>query len=136
MYGDQSMRLTGKLQRLPTQEERERFLVEWFHPYFSRLPGYDATDPRCDVADCLATNWLHDELAGNGSYTNFRVGVTAGDAHVEDLRGGVPEGGLWLAGEHTAPFLGLGTVTGAYWSGQNVARRIAEKYGQEVPPEV
>lgn len=29
-----------------------------------------------------------------------------------------------MAGEHTAPFVALGTVTGAYWSGEGVARRI------------
>ena len=37
--------------------------------------------------------------------------------------------GLWFAGEHTAPFVALGTVTGAYWSGEAVAGRIVEAYG-------
>ena len=40
------------------------------------------------------------------------------------MRAGVPEEGIWLAGEHTAPFVALGTVTGAYWSGEDVARRV------------
>jgi hypothetical protein len=30
--------------------------------------------------------------------------------------------------EHTAPFIAYGTVTGAYWSGQQVATRMAEDY--------
>ena len=45
------------------------------------------------------------------------------------MREGVPARSIWLAGEHTAPFVALGTVTGAYWSGEGIARRIAEGYG-------
>ena len=41
------------------------------------------------------------------------------------MRKGVPERGIWIAGEHTAPFVALGTVTGAWWAGEGVARRIA-----------
>lgn len=44
------------------------------------------------------------------------------------MRKGVPERGLWFAGEHTAPFVALGTVTGAYWAGEGVARRIAKAW--------
>lgn len=44
---------------------------------------------------------------------------------------------MWLAGEHTAPFIALGTTTGAYWSGEGVARRIAALYDAlEVDEEV
>jgi hypothetical protein len=43
------------------------------------------------------------------------------------MRTGVPAEGVWLAGEHTAPFVALGTVTGAYWSGEGVARRIVQQ---------
>ena len=47
--------------------------------------------------------------------------------------GGMGESeGLWLAGEHTAPFVALGTTTGAYWSGEGVARRICKKWGRVV----
>ena len=45
------------------------------------------------------------------------------------MRKGVPERGLWFAGEHMAPFVALGTVTGAYWAGEGVARRIAKAWG-------
>lgn len=51
------------------------------------------------------------------------------DHDIEALREGCPDRGLWFAGEHTAPFIALGTVTGAYWSGEAVARRIAAAYG-------
>jgi len=46
--------------------------------------------------------------------------------HVECMRRGMPEQGIWIAGEHTAPFVALGTATGAYWSGEKVALRILE----------
>lgn len=48
------------------------------------------------------------------------------------MRHGVPEEGLWMAGEHTATFVALGTVTGAYWSGEDVARRVAEGHGRRI----
>lgn len=32
-------------------------------------------------------------------------------------------------GEATAPFVALGTVTGAYWSGEAVGRKILDMYG-------
>lgn len=40
-------------------------------------------------------------------------------------------GGIHLCGEHTSPFVALGTTTGAYWSGEGVARRICGKWGIE-----
>lgn len=51
------------------------------------------------------------------------------DSDIEALREGCPERGVWFAGEHTAPFIALGTTTGAYWSGEGVAERILEAYG-------
>ena len=83
----------------------------------------------------LVTNWQNDELAGFGSYTTFQASDPARDGEVqldkdiEALREGCPERGIWFAGEHTARFVALGTVTGAYWSGEVVAKRIAEAYG-------
>jgi hypothetical protein len=79
----------------------------------------------------LATAWLQDELSGFGSYSNFQVGLEKGDQDIEALRHGLPDQGLWLAGEHTAPFVALGTSTGAYWSGEAVARRMAKLYERE-----
>ena len=79
-----------------------------------------------------ATEWLSDDLAGNGSYSNFQIGLEQGDKDIEIMREGLPGRSLWFAGEHTAPFVALGTTTGAYWSGEGVANRIAEAYGVAV----
>ena len=77
----------------------------------------------------LATCWANDELAGYGSYSNFQVGLECGGRDIERMREGMPERGIWFAGEHTAPFIATGTVTGAYWSGERVAERVAEAFG-------
>lgn len=132
IYGEQSEHLTSEVVRggpATTPEERDRALLDFFEPYYARLPGYSASSPDCRPTGCLATDWLHDDLAGNGSYSNFQVGLQEGDADIQTMRRGLPEKGLWLAGEHTAPFVALGTTTGAYWSGEAVGRRIADAYG-------
>lgn len=72
---------------------------------------------------------MNDNLAGNGSYSNFPTGLEQGDKDIEVMREGIPGRGIWFAGEHTSPFVAIGTVTGAYWSGEGVAKRIAEAYG-------
>ena len=43
----------------------------------------------------------------------------------------MPERGIWLAGEHTAPFVAVGTTTGAYWSGEMVGMRVLRVCGFE-----
>ncbi|KAF6844039.1 flavin-containing amine oxidoreductase [Colletotrichum musicola] len=130
LYGDESKYITEEVAKLKTIPERNYFIYDFFKPYYSRLPHYDEKSPDCRPTGCLATDWMRDELAGNGSYANFPVGLEEGDKDVEAMREGVPEGGLWLAGEHTAPFVALGTATGAYWSGEGVGRRVAEAYGR------
>ena len=130
-FGDTSKYLTEETAKLDTQAKKDAFLFDFFKPYYSRLPHYSESSTECQPTGCLATNWLNDELAGNGSYTNFQVGLEDGDTDIETLRKGLPDVGLWLAGEHTAPFVGLGTATGAFWSGESVGRRIAERYGLE-----
>lgn len=130
IYGDESVHVTSALAKLPTPGEKEAFLYAFFRPYYSRLPHYDPSSPACQPACCLATEWLRDELAGCGSYSNFQVGLEEGDRDIRAMREGLPERGLWLAGEHTAPFVALGTATGAYWSGEAVGRRIAGAYGR------
>lgn len=52
---------------------------------------------------------------------------------IRALREGMPERGIWLAGEHTATFVALGTTTGAYWSGESVGMRILGAYGLAKP---
>ncbi|KIW03549.1 uncharacterized protein PV09_05310 [Verruconis gallopava] len=106
-------------------------LWRFFEPYVSRLPNYQPGDKECQPVDVLATGWTNDKFAGYGSYTNFPVGSTRCDESVECLRegAGLVERGVWLAGEHTAPFVALGTVTGAYWAGEAVAKRILDAWG-------
>ncbi|KAK4104511.1 FAD/NAD(P)-binding domain-containing protein [Parathielavia hyrcaniae] len=123
-YGDQSRHLTSTLRTLPSQKDKDAFLADYFRPYYARLPSYDASNSGCRPTACFATDWSGDELAGNGSYCNFQTGLVEGDRDVVAMRQGVPDEGVWLAGEHTAPFVALGTVTGAYWSGEHVAKGI------------
>lgn len=131
IYGDQSTHLTSKVAELSSKEKKDAFLYAFFKPYYSRLPGYEETNPDCQPAACVWTDWLRDDLAGNGSYANFQVGLEEGDKDIEIMREGLPDRGFWLAGEHTAPFIALGTATGAYWSGESVGHRIAEAYGRK-----
>ncbi|KAL7623239.1 hypothetical protein AAE478_006920 [Parahypoxylon ruwenzoriense] len=130
-YGDQSKFITGELSKLPSKEKQDAFLFDWFKPYYSRLPHYDENSPACIPTGCYATEWLNDDLAGNGSYSNFQVGLEEGDKDIEVMRKGLPDRGLWLAGEHTAPFVALGTATGAYWSGESIGKRIAQAHSRE-----
>ena len=148
IYGAESEYVTSKVRSLlssgtdkndpslspsPNQNlAAQTFLYEFFAPYYSLLPSYSSTSPDCQPSGYLATDWLHDDLAGNGSYCNFQVGLKEGDKDILAMRHGVPEEGIWMAGEHTATFVALGTVTGAYWSGEDVARRVAEGYGRGV----
>ncbi|KAK4158532.1 hypothetical protein C8A00DRAFT_10699 [Chaetomidium leptoderma] len=125
-YGDQSQYLTSKLRALASQKEKHAFLLAYLEPYYARLPSYDGASADCQPTACFATDWSGDELAGNGSYCNFQRGLVEGDKDIVAMRNGVPGEGIWLAGEHTAPFVALGTVTGAYWSGEHVGRRIAQ----------
>lgn len=108
-------------------------LDNFFSPYYTRLSGYESSSERCKPLSIVATNWQNDEFAGWGSYTTFQTSRAEDDVQldkdIEALREGCPERGLWFAGEHTAPFVALGTTTGAYMSGEAVAERVAEAYG-------
>lgn len=112
--------------------DRLAVLSDWFRPYYSRLPNYDAADPQCQPVDALSTQWTSDELAGYGSYSNFPVGVEAADKDIERMAAGMPERGVFLAGEHTAVFEALGTVHGAYWSGERAAKQVLKQHGIDV----
>ncbi|OKL61598.1 hypothetical protein UA08_03159 [Talaromyces atroroseus] len=105
------------------------FLDRFVRPFYSLLPGYSASSDACKPTAFRASKWIADDYAGNGSYANFQVGLEAGDKDIETMRIGMgPERGVWFAGEHTAPFVGLGTTTGAYWSGERVAGQICDLY--------
>jgi hypothetical protein len=130
-YGPTSLHIASLLSSTPTSEH-QALLTKFFQPYFSRLPNYSASDPSHQPKKILTTNWASDELAGYGSYSNFQTGLENGDKDIEAMRHGMPERGVWLAGEHTAPFVALGTVTGAWWAGEGVGKRIARAWGLEV----
>lgn len=129
IYGDCSKYIGFLVSSAASDEERDRKLNDFLEPYYSRLPNYDQSNPACMPKAVLATAWANDEYAGYGSYSNFQVGLEKGDEDIEVMRHGMPERGLWFAGEHTAPFIALGTSTGAYWSGEGVGKRIAKAYG-------
>jgi hypothetical protein len=130
-HGPTSLHLASLLRQFssPSCPEAQTLLTSFFLPYFSRLPNYDPSNPEHQPSAILATVWANDELAGYGSYSNFQTGLEMGDKDIEVMRKGLPERGVWLAGEHTAPFVALGTVTGAYWAGEGVAKRIGRAYG-------
>lgn len=134
LHGPCAERVTSLINGLdPSSPEYFDRLKRFFEPYYSRLPNYSASSKDCDPKAVLATNWQNDEFAGYGSYTNFQVAHGEEqillDRDIETLRYGAPERNLWFAGEHTAPFVALGTVTGAYWSGEAVAKRLLHAYG-------
>ena len=132
-YGDGGAEIINRISGLePSSSEYRDSLIETLHPFYSRLPGYSADNADCVPVALLATQWQKDEFAGNGSYCNFQVGVQEADVDIEVLRSGDgigPVRGLWFAGEHTAPFVALGTTTGAFWSGERVARLVCREVG-------
>ena len=125
-FGAESQILTHKLRHLRSKSEKNEFIFSFFRPYYSRLPSYQDENPDCKPTACISTDWLGDTFAGNGSYCNFQAGLQEGDKDILEMRAGMPEEGIWLAGEHTAPFVALGTVTGAFWSGEDVANRVIQ----------
>lgn len=128
-YGPCATHLVSNLKGIPeSSPEYYTYLDNFLHPFYSRLPGYDAT--RCKPLAFVATQWQNDPYAGHGSYCNFQSGLEHGDRDIEVLRAGMgADRGVWFAGEHTAPFVALGTTTGAYWSGERAAAQICALYG-------
>ncbi|KAL4906182.1 hypothetical protein BDW74DRAFT_190231 [Aspergillus multicolor] len=105
------------------------FLNTLFHPFYSLLPNFAPNKPTCTPTSILATTWQSDPYAGNGSYANFQIGLTDGNRDIETLRAGMGlDRGIWFAGEHTAPFVALGTTTGALWSGERAAGQVCALY--------
>ncbi|KAK4184024.1 hypothetical protein QBC35DRAFT_525760 [Podospora australis] len=105
-----------------------RILDSNFKPYYSKLPIYNDASPACKPVQFLSTDWQNDKFAGYGSFTNQPVGSGDCAHHFDALRGGMTQRGIWSAGEHTSPPGGLGTVTGAYWSGEEVATGVARRH--------
>ncbi|KAI9678030.1 MAG: hypothetical protein M1817_005974 [Caeruleum heppii] len=131
IYGPCSTFITDMLSSSPSSSHHEQ-LESFFRPYYSRLPNYRPRAAECVPTGIHATNWQKDDMAGFGSYCNFQVGLENGDACIERMREGMPDRKIYLAGEHTAPFVALGTVTGAYWSGETVADRVVHDLKKEI----
>lgn len=137
MTGDSGAYITDQARHHKTHSDSYNALLKAFaEPFYSRLACYDASAPQCQPTSFYLTSWQTDRHAGYGSYSTFRTGLTEGDKDIEVMRdaGGLGDSGrgLWMAGEHTAPFVALGTTTGAWWSGEGVARRIAKQYGLQI----
>lgn len=144
IHGPCAKHITSLITALsPSSPEYLKRIIDFFRPYYSLLPNYIPNDPNCCPSAVLATNWQNDDLAGCGSYMNFKVSdepkTPEAEVKLEEdiraLRWGWPESGIWLAGEHTAPFVALGTLTGAYWSGESVGMRILRAHLRAGPCE-
>ncbi|KAH8599386.1 hypothetical protein B0O99DRAFT_389672 [Bisporella sp. PMI_857] len=127
IFGDQAITLSKQLNALESGEAKKEHLIKMYKPYYSLLPNY--VEEKCVPVSCVATDWLSDELAGWGSYGTYRTGLLEGDSDIKIMRRGLPERHIWFAGEHIGPFIALGTISGAYWSGESVGKRIAAAYG-------
>ncbi|EAU35974.1 conserved hypothetical protein [Aspergillus terreus NIH2624] len=130
-YGPCATHIVNRFAHIdPSSQEYYDFLDNFLRPFYSRLHGYADGSPDCKPRAFVATQWQNDPYAGNGSYCNFQVGLEQGDRDIEVLRAGLGvDRGVWFAGEHTAPFVALGTTTGAYWSGERAAGQICRLYG-------
>ncbi|KAH8598250.1 flavin-containing amine oxidase [Bisporella sp. PMI_857] len=130
VYGQWGRHITGLVREMQQDSmEYYRILDDNFRPYYSQLPNYESASPNCKPSGFLSSDWQNDKFAGYGSFTNQPVGAGDCAGHFEALREGMGEDrGIWFAGEHTSPPGGLGTVTGAYWGGEEVVKRIAHRY--------
>ncbi|KAK2735923.1 hypothetical protein FQN57_001063 [Myotisia sp. PD_48] len=134
-YGTCAEHIVSKISSLSsTSEEYYSILNTFLHPYYSRLPHFDASSLICRPTAFFATTWQTDPWAGNGSYSNYQVGLEDGIRDFEVLREGMGvERGVWFAGEHTAPIVGLGTTSGAYWSGEDAAKKVQDSNPTQPP---
>ena len=133
LHGACAQHVTSLIDGLdPSSGEYHSLLNDFFAPYYARLVNYCSSSSECTPTSILATNWQNDEFSGWGSYTTFQTSEASKNVQLDQdimtLREGCPDHRIWLAGEHTAPFIALGTTTGAYWSGQAVAERVADAY--------
>ncbi len=131
VYGQWGRHIMGLIRGMKQDsDEYRQILDEHFQPYYSKLPNYTPDSVECKPTAYMSTDWQNDRFAGYGSFTNQPV--CSGDCaeHFEALRKGMGEDrGIWFAGEHTSPPGGLGTVTGACWSGEEAAKKVAKRHG-------
>jgi len=118
VYGTCSTHVKSLVQGL-SQDSKEyhEALKAFFRPYYPHLPNYDVSSTDCVPKGLLKSDWQSDRFADNDSYPDYQVRLEDGSHDIEVLRKGVGiERGVWYAGDHTAPFVDLGTVARAYWS--------------------
>lgn len=134
VYGQWGRHITGLVRGMKQDSQEYHQIIDSnFRPYYSKLPNYDSLSPDCIPSQFLSTDWQNDKFAGYGSFANQPVGSGDCAQHFDAFREGMGEDrGIWFAGEHTSPPGGLGTVTGAYWSGEEVAKKVARVYGTEI----
>lgn len=129
-YGEWGRHISNLIKgRDQDSPEFYEILDSHFRPYYSRLPNFSEESPACKPTRFLTTDWQNDEFAGFGSFTNFPVGQEDGAKDLQILREDLGrERGVWFAGEHVAPIKGIGTVMGAYQSGEYVAKAIVDSF--------
>jgi hypothetical protein len=130
LYGELSHHLVN-ITSGKSKQEKFDILSEFFEPYIQVLPNFSTSNPSHTPSAILLTTWQTDPLSGFGSYCNFQTGSKDSKGDVEAIRYGVPEQRLWFAGEHTSSFDNLGSVNGAYVSGEGIAERICKLYPNE-----
>lgn len=131
-FGELSAHICSLVHDNPDKTKQYAALDAFFRPYYSRMPSYSPDEPDCQPKGYLASTWRHDPLAGYGSYSNMQVGVDGADRHIITLQDGIPERGIWFAGEHAAPIEERGTVGGAYMSAEIAAAKIVSKHQSAV----
>lgn len=131
-FGELSAHICSLVRDNPDKDMQYTALDEFFRPYYSRLPSYSPDEPDFQPKGYLASTWRYDELAGYGSYCNMQVKIDGADKHIQSLQGGLPEQGVWFAGEHAAPIEERGTVGGAYLSAEIAAAKIVAKHQSAV----
>ncbi len=131
VYGQWGRHITGLIRGMKQDfEEYRQILDEHFSPYYSKLPNYLPGSAECQPTAYMSTDWQNDKFAGYGSFTNQPINSGDCAEHFNVLRKGMGEDrGIWFAGEHTSPPGGLGTVAGAYWSGEEAAKKVARRHG-------
>lgn len=127
-FGDLSKHISSIAHNTPDRDERHKALDQFFEPYYSLLPNYNAQDANCKPKGYLASTWRFDEFAGYGSYSNMQVGIDGADRHIQRLQDGMPGRGIWFAGEHVSPIEERGTMGGAWMSAELAVKKILDKH--------
>ena len=127
LHGPCGAKIVQSLEGLQVDSSAYNKTIDTFaRPYYSLLPNFISN---IRPLSWFCSAWQNDRFAGNGSYSNLQVGMKDAYGDVEALQSGCQFGeeqGVWLSGDHTAPPSRMGTTTGAYVSGERIARRICE----------